>query len=119
MIVNRKDPKFRALLQIVESVEKYRKHDIVVQHYDTVELHDTYWDGGSRSSYALVAHVTTRPSCIRRYPHYAPSQFGGPKESPRIELKTPGFAIVTTGMFCGKTATATVTLSAADFEALE
>lgn len=120
MIVNRKDPKFRSLLAIVESVTRpYRKHNIIVLHYDSVELHDTYWDGGSRSSYSLVSCPgKMAPCCLRRLPHYAPPQFGGPREPIKVSID-PGCAVVTTGIFCGKTATATVTLSAVDFEALE
>jgi hypothetical protein len=118
MIINRKDPKFAALLEIVRAVDRsYKKHAVILNHYPTVELTGTYWDGGSRESYALVSLAAGRPSCIKRYPQYAPPQFGGPSKPVKVEIEG-GFAMVTTGTFCGKTATASLTMSQSDFDAV-
>jgi hypothetical protein len=116
VIINRKDPKFAALLEIVRAVDRsYKKHAVIVMHYPSIELTGTYWDGGSRESYALVSLAAGRLSCIRKYPQYAPPQFGGPREPVKVNIE-PGFAMVTTGTFCGKPATASLTMSQADFD---
>ena|SRR5258708_4750850 len=67
MIVKKGQPKFVALAAIVNSVGQFRKHSIIVTLADTVELHGTYWGGGTRSTYTLVDAI--RVGAIRRFPH--------------------------------------------------
>jgi len=116
VIIKRNDPKFRTLRDMVECVGgPYRKHAVIVHIGTSAELHGTYWDGGSRSSYALVD--TRRIGTIRTFPQYAPPQFGGPSEPVRVDIR-PGQALQERGTFCGKTATASLTMSQSDFDAV-
>jgi hypothetical protein len=116
MIIKKGEPKFKGLMALVNAASnQYRKHSIIVTISDSVELQDTHWSGGTRSTYTLVD--TRRMGAIRRFPQYAPPQFGGP---PTVQTYTlaPNQAVIDTGLFCGNVATASVTLSQSDFDAL-
>jgi hypothetical protein len=116
MIIKKGEPKFNALRDIVSAGgPQYRKHAVIVTIGTSAELHGTYWDGGSRSSYALVD--TRRIGTIRTFPQYAPPQFGGPSEPVRVDIR-PGQALQERGTFCGKPATASLTMSQSDFDAV-
>jgi hypothetical protein len=82
----------------------YRKRSARIRVANTVALHGTYWDGGSRSTYTAVDLATAR--CIDA-PQYAPAAFGGPSQAPVVEVPL-GVAIIESGVFCGKPATACV-----------
>ena len=82
----------------------YRKHKAFLVATDEMELQGTYWDGGSRTRYTAVDFATGR---VVPAPSYAPPQFGGPQTAPCFAIPA-GIAIVATGTFCGKTATASV-----------
>jgi hypothetical protein len=116
VIIKKGEPKFNALRNIVSAGgPQYRKHAVIVHIGTSAELHGTYWDGGSRSSYALVD--TRRIGAIRTFPQYAPPQFGGPQTTPRVDIQ-PGKAILERGFFCGKPSTASLTMSQSDFDAV-
>jgi hypothetical protein len=93
------------LARIVRAADNsYRKREASLQVRETVCLSGTYWDGGSRSTYVAVDLVTLRSSAAEQF---APSAFGGPAAAPMVRIPE-GIAIVQTGVFCGKTANATV-----------
>jgi hypothetical protein len=111
MIVDLKDyPRLKN--QVLRAVPTYRKHKAIIVFTTGVEMHDTFWDGGSRSSYSFF---NTANGTQVFAPQYAPPQFGGPRVAPRMEL-VPGTLGISTGIFNGKTATATVFLHPDDKE---
>lgn len=82
----------------------YRKHNARIHAAETVALSSTYWDGGSRDTWTAVDIATGRS---KGAPQYDPPQFGGPAAAPVVAIPE-GVAIVRTGIFCGKTSTASV-----------
>lgn len=103
MIVNLKEhPEILRAIRAADPTYRKQKATIVVS--PRVEIQGTYWDGGSRSTYSAVDLTTGRmvPS-----PQYNPPQFGGPSEAPTVELPE-GVVMVRTGIFCGRTAAASV-----------
>jgi hypothetical protein len=88
----------------------YRKRHAFVYVRDNVELSNTYWDGGSRSTYTAVNLATGQASTAEQY---APQQFGGPCAPLNVSIPQ-GVAIVETGFFCGKPSTASVYINPAD-----
>ncbi len=92
----------------------YRKTSARIHVTDSVTLSGTYWDGGSRDTYTAV-NLSTRRAISA--PQYDPPQAGGPQAAPTVTLPA-GVAIVRTGVFCGKPATATVYVRAADIAPL-
>ena len=90
----------------------YKKRKAFVQSRTKVELSNTYWDGGSRSTYAIVNLTTGQVSPCAQY---APPQFGG--NAPTIELDNDT-AVIETGIFCGKPATASVFVSPENYNKL-
>lgn len=105
-------PEIKRLIRAADP--SYKKHKAILCVTREVALSGTYWDGGSRSSYTAVNLANMRSSGA---PQYAPSQFGGPRETPRVQLPS-GACIVETGVFCGKTAAATVYLNPDDIARL-
>lgn len=101
-------PEIARLIRAVDPT--YKKHNASVWVCDTVTLSGTYWDGGSRNTYHAI-NIHTRK--VGAAPQYNPPQFGGPSEDLTV-LVPAGAAIVRTGIFCGKTATAAVYLNPAD-----
>ena len=91
----------------------YKKRKAFVQCRTKVELSNTYWDGGSRSTYVVVNLTTGKIT----YDSFAvlPPQFGG--TTPTIELDNDT-AVIETGIFCGKPATASVFVNAENFNKL-
>ncbi len=88
----------------------YRKHQAIIIVAVNAVITDTFWDGGSRASYAFVplADGPTQP-----IPQYPPALFGGPTEVPRVVI-SPGTALVRTGITTGKVAMAWVYLNPAN-----
>ncbi len=88
---------------------KYRKHKAFVTIAETVELHPSSWDGGSRTDTWLmtpwgdVAHVPNMPQ----------SQWPKRPESLVYTLQ-PGKMVLKSGTFRGKTAIAHVYMTAED-----
>ena len=99
------------LVRVIKSADNtYRKMKAFLRVGSTVTLSNTYWDGGSRSTYTAVCLTTGHN---KGAPQYAPPQFGGPANAPTVSIPE-GIAIVETGVFQGKTATATVYLNPAN-----
>jgi hypothetical protein len=96
---------------VLAAAPSYRKHKFSASACDSITLTDTYWSGGTRSTYVAV-HIDTLKTGPA--PQYDPPGFGGPRVAPHCDIPE-GFAIVETGIFCGKPATAHVTLTPADF----
>ena len=111
MIVELKDYPFLKNW-ILRVVPGYKKHKAIIVFIDGVEMHDTSWDGGSRSSYSFVNTATGAAVYAAQY---NPPQFGGPRVAPRMDLPS-GTIGISTGLFRGKTATATVYLNPNDKE---
>lgn len=82
----------------------YRKREATILVRDRVMLSGTYWDEGSRSTYHAVDLATLRSLGA---PQYDPPQYCGPSTDPVVAIPE-NVAIVKTGIFQGKTATATV-----------
>lgn len=101
-----KDPTVIRLMRAVGS-RKRSAHYVVT---DRVELHGTYWDGGSRSTYTAVRLSDGRTVTA---PQYDPPQFGGPRTAPTCEVPE-GICIVSHGTFCGKPATPCFYINPAD-----
>lgn len=96
-VIELKDhPEVKRLIQAADSM--YRRKQATVVVVDTVTLHGTYWDGGSRSTYNAVDMLTGRSAGA---PQYDPPQFGGPQETPVVTIPE-NVAIVETGYSCGK-----------------
>ena len=89
---------------------RYAKRKAFFHVSETVTLGGTYWDGGSRSTYTAVRLAD---GFSLGAPQYAPPQFGGPRQSPVVAIPQ-GVAIVETGIFCGKPATASITINPCD-----
>lgn len=83
---------------------KYRKPKAVLITTPRTELSGAFWEGGSRNTYHAVEIATGR---VMPSPQYNPPQFGGPAQAPTVDIPE-GVAIVKTGVFCGKPATAFV-----------
>lgn len=87
---------------------------------------NSFWDGGSRDEYAIVELATNRRKNLptSTHPYFDVERKGIAGESEvitvsdrgNITLKTlpEGFALVSCGIFCGKTATAHVYLNPAN-----
>jgi hypothetical protein len=70
-----------------------------VEVTESVTLRDTYWDGGTKSSYGVVNLATGERQPIAQ--NSAPSFFGIDFDGQTIQLK-PGFAVLEHSIFCGK-----------------
>ena len=90
----------------------YRKHKAIVAFGSYVFCNNTYWDGGSRSTYVVV---NVDGNTISALPQYAPPQFGGPSDPPRVDVK-PGYPVIEMGTTYGETKTAVITINPADAE---
>lgn len=95
---------------VLSANPSYRKAKAFIKVSATVTLSNTFWDGGSRSTYHAVRLIDGFSLGAQQY---APAAFGGPRQSPVVEIPD-GVAIVETGIFCGKPATASVTISPND-----
>lgn len=90
------DPHVRKLVRA--AFPTYRGRKVRATFAESVTLYDTFWSGGTRSSYVLVDYDNAK---LGRLPHYAPPQFGGPATPPVVTL-TPGMVLVEHTIFCGK-----------------
>ena len=68
----------------------YNGRKIQLTAAESVELHDTYWSEGSRTTYALVHLPGGR---VRPLPKFNPPQFGGPQTTPTLDL-APDLALI-------------------------
>ena len=90
----------------------YKKRKAFIQSREKITLSNTYWDGGSRSSYTIVNIATGQ---ITTCAQHAPPEFGG--KTPVVEIDND-IAIIETGVFCGKPATASVFVSPENYNKL-
>ena len=95
-------PEIRRVIQAADA--SYRKTSAMLTVQSRVTLSGTYWSDGSRTTYHAVEIATGR---VLPAPQYDPPQYGGPRQDPTVDIPD-GVAIVATGVFCGKTATASV-----------
>lgn len=91
-----------ALAKLVRPFSK--KHKAFLCRQDAVVLDGTFWDGGSRSDYHLVEIATGQ---IQALPRSDPPQFGGVKAAVTRAIE-PGFAVIRSGVFCGKPSTPSI-----------
>lgn len=84
----------------------YKKRACTLWVGTDVRLSQTYWDGGTRFTYTAVNLDTCK---VGAAPQYNPPQFGGPAQDPRVQIPRRA-CIVKTGVFCGKTAQASITM---------
>jgi len=96
-------PEIARLIKIAAS--GYKKRKAFIQSRTEKSLSNTYWDGGSRSSYTIVNLSTGQ---VIPCPQNAPLHFNGTAPTIKIDDDT---VIIETGVFCGKTATASVYVS--------
>ncbi len=98
-------------LRLIRAADpSYRKHQFTLTASETVCLSNTYWDGGSRSTYTAIDLITGRN---KGAPQFDPPEFGGPKTAPIVSIPE-GIAIVETGVFMGKPATAHIFVNPAN-----
>ena len=95
-------PEVRRVIQA--AAPQYRKREVYFNVEETVALTGTYWSEGSHYSYHAIELTTGRTVAA---PQFDPPQFGGPRVTPRVAIPE-GIAIVRTGTFCGKPATASI-----------
>jgi hypothetical protein len=105
-------PEVKRVIQAADPT--YRKREAALIPEVTVALRGTYWDEGTHYTYTAVRLDTLEAFPA---PQYNPPQFGGPAQTPRCDIPE-GVAIVKTGHFCGKTATAYVYLNPANMAKL-
>jgi len=99
------------LIRVIRAADgAYRKTKAFLRVQPTCTLHGTYWDGGSRTTYTAINLSTMRAATADQF---APPQFGGPAQAPTVDIPE-GIAIVATGVFCGKPATASVYINPAN-----
>lgn len=103
------------LQQLIRQVlPGYRKHRVIVIPSERVQLSNGYWSGGSRYSYCQAALTGGGVRALAA--PAAPVEFGGSSVPPyTIPL---GHTVISTGTFCGKTATATLYINPTDLAAV-
>ena len=91
------------LLSIIRAANPaYRKKKAWISDTHRVGIGSTYWDGGTRLSFHAVRLTD---NFALGAPQFNPPQFGGPITDPIVNIPV-GVAIVSTGVMCGKPATA-------------
>ena len=83
--------------EVLKSGYNGRKFEACIT--ESITLNNTFWDGGTRSTYSVVELATGRQAAIAR--DSAPSWFGTDYNGESIALK-PGFAVIEHSIFCGK-----------------
>lgn len=78
----------------------YRKRDLWISITESVKPFGYWWDGGSRTEYWTL----TDGHLARLSVPNGPPQFTKGVMAESVALR-PGLQVVTTGVFCGKTAT--------------
>jgi hypothetical protein len=116
---------------ILAAFPSYKKHRTFLSAFNGGVNINTYWDGGSRSEFAIVDLNTWQrkalPTATHPYFDVARKGIAGQEDSViavsavgNVTLKVlpEGFALVEAGTFCGKAATAHVYLNAANMAKL-
>ena len=97
-ITKKTHPKTWAL--IVRTITNYRKRSATLHIQDDVTLTGRFWDGGSRTDWTLTKNNTITAVASR-------SDFPFTTSDKDVDL-TDGTIAISSGTFCGKTATASV-----------
>lgn len=105
-------PEIARIIRAADPTYRKREASILAREHCTIS--GTYWDEGSRSTYHAVDLRTMRQLPA---PQYNPPQFGGPATDPTVAIPE-GVAIVETGIFQGKPATARVYVNPANMARL-
>ena len=108
-------PELKRLLSAIG----YKKHKCYVSVFPTSGMDiNSYWDGGSRDEYTLVDLVSGRPRSMpsSTHPYFDIARKGIVGENEVLSVSDRGnitlkilpenFALIRTGTFCGKAATA-------------
>lgn len=116
---------------VLAAFPSYRKHTAFLSVFPQSGTQiNSYWDGGSRSEFAVVELATGKVKQLptRSHPYFDVARYGvhGQDEhisvdyAGNITLKVlpEGFALVEAGTFCGKPATARVLLNPANMAKL-
>ena len=90
------EPGLRSIVNAVYPEYKGKK----IKFIPTTKVHisDTYWGGGTRSTWRAV-NLSTKVS--KPFPNIPPPQFGGPSSVLEMTL-FPGMAVVEHSIFCGE-----------------
>ena len=97
-ITKKTHPKTWALIE--RTITNYRKRSATLHIQDDVSLTGRFWDGGSRTDWTLTKNNTITAVALRSdFPFTAPDK--------DVDL-TDGTIAISSGTFCGKTATASV-----------
>lgn len=112
---------------ILAAFPDYKKRRAFLSEFYSGKNINSYWDGGSKSEYAIVelATMSRRPLPTHTHPFFEVAARGmanrdtGVVESDNVgnlhlKILPEGFALVETGWFCGKPATAHVYLNPAN-----
>lgn len=91
------DPSLQPLIKATFPEYRGRKPVTLIAATE-VAFTNLYWDGGSRSTYAVVTLDGFRPFTL---PQDNPPQFGGSRDTPRHALP-PGVAVIENPTICGK-----------------
>jgi hypothetical protein len=117
-------PEVKAVIQA--AFPGYKKHSAFLSEFSSVSI-NSYWDGGSKSYYALVELATNRTKALptSTHPYYDLNGANGSNQDVTVQNgvvtlnRLPeGFALVENGTFCGKPATAHVWVNAANLTKL-
>ena len=106
----------------------YAKHNAYITDFPSCGCNiNSYWDGGSRSEYVIVALDTVQRKALptSTHPYFDVARKGvAGTETPDIAVDhvgnvtlkhlPEGFALVEAGIFCGKQATARIMLNPAN-----
>lgn len=109
----------------------YKKHKCYMSAFPESGMNiNSYWDGGSRDEYALVDLTTFRRATMptSTHPYFDVARYGVHGENEHVSVDSRGnitlkhlpenFALVRSGTFCGKPATAHVYFNAANMPKL-
>jgi hypothetical protein len=115
---------------VLAAFPSYKKHNASIGEFYPCNI-NSYWDGGSRSEFAIVelATMARKPLPTTTHPYFGIVRHGlaGKEDSVlsadyagNVTLKVlpEGFALVEAGTFCGKPATARVYVNSANLTKL-
>jgi len=116
-------PEVKCLIQA--AFPTYKKRRAYLSAFNGERNINSYWDGGSRSVYAIVELATMQRKALptRTHPYFEITALGMANSESEIvrtdhvgnlylKVLPAGFALVETGTFCGKDATAHIWLNA-------
>jgi hypothetical protein len=113
IVLSMSDPTARAIARAVG----YRGRKVSAKVDNSVTLHNTYWDEGTRSTYYVVRLADFTQVRPPQYLPHLPPEFGGPKTPVSIAVN-PGHVVVEHAMFCHHDMGLTITFHLADVNRL-